>query len=404
MADKPKRILVSVIIPVYDVQDYLRECLDSAVNQTMAEIEIICIDDGSTDNSLSILEEYQKKDPRVKVIHQSNAGLSAARNSGLRNASGKYCYFLDGDDYVDREMLQTTVLLAEEKRLDAVVFGFERFSSSEEFLRKYPFYINAFDGKGQVLTGIEYLKSANDRGAYTVSAWSTLWRMQFLKENNLFFKEGILFEDMLFTFQAHMAAKRVLPISNHFYHYRARPDSITISTVSARHIAGSFECVKEVLNYALQKEHEQDREHEIWRAYRSYSEYTYQLYQSFTANGGTDLSFSDEIANELFHQIMSGFQINDLKVEIDRQKEENARLKIEIDSQKEENTKLKNDLQLQMIEKEKTQAVLSARQEELVNLLDATDKICSSWSFRSGRVFTWFPRKIRDILLRHTRI
>lgn len=117
--------------------------------------------------------------------------------------------------------------------------------------------------------------------------------------------------------------------------------------------------------------------------------------------GGTDLSFQGEITNELFRQIMSGFQINELKVESNRQKEKNTRLKIEINSQREENTKLKSELRPQMIEKEEAQATLNERQEELVNLLDASDIICSSWSFRSGHVFTYFPRKKRDILRRH---
>ena len=95
---KTRQPVVSVIIPVYNVEPYLRECLESVIHQTLREIEIICVNDGSTDNSLRVLEEYQGRDDRISVISQDNQGLSAARNCGMRYAGGEYIYFLDSDD------------------------------------------------------------------------------------------------------------------------------------------------------------------------------------------------------------------------------------------------------------------------------------------------------------------
>ena len=100
---------VSVIIPVYNVEKYLRQCLDSVVNQTLKDIEIICIDDGSTDNSLNILKEYAQKDNRIKIISKKNGGLSSARNAGLKFATGEFVGFVDSDDYIERETYENAV-------------------------------------------------------------------------------------------------------------------------------------------------------------------------------------------------------------------------------------------------------------------------------------------------------
>ncbi len=131
--------MVSVIIPVYNVEPYLRECMDSIVNQTLRDIEIICVNDGSTDGSLSILEEYRANDPRIAVISQDNKGLSAARNRGLSQARGKYIYFVDSDDYVALDTLKDVARLAEDHHVDAAVFGFQPVSASGEPL-PHPFH------------------------------------------------------------------------------------------------------------------------------------------------------------------------------------------------------------------------------------------------------------------------
>ena len=109
---------VSVIIPVYNVENYLRQCLDSVVNQTLSDIEIICVDDGSTDNSGKILDEYATKDSRIKVIHKENGGYGKAMNVGLDNAIGEYIGIVEPDDYIALDMYETLYNIAKEKDLD----------------------------------------------------------------------------------------------------------------------------------------------------------------------------------------------------------------------------------------------------------------------------------------------
>ena len=115
-------VKVSVIIPVYNVEPYLKQCMDSVVGQTLKDIEIICVDDGSTDNSLDILREYAAEDSRIQIIEQKNAGAGAARNNGMRYATGKYLSFLDSDDFFEPRMLEKAYDLAEKDQADFVAY------------------------------------------------------------------------------------------------------------------------------------------------------------------------------------------------------------------------------------------------------------------------------------------
>ena len=123
---------VSVIIPVYNVEPYLKQCMDSVVGQTLKDIEIICVDDGSTDGSLDILKEYATEDSRIQIIEQKNAGAGAARNNGMRHATGKYLSFLDSDDFFEPRMLEKAYDLAEKDQADFVSIQIRPVSYREE--------------------------------------------------------------------------------------------------------------------------------------------------------------------------------------------------------------------------------------------------------------------------------
>ena len=115
-------VKISVVIPVYNVEKYLQECVNSVLRQTYTDFEVILVDDGSTDSGGRICDDYAQKDPRVRVIHQANGGLSVARNTGLRAAQGKYVYFLDSDDYIEDHTLEALIFLAEKESADIVFF------------------------------------------------------------------------------------------------------------------------------------------------------------------------------------------------------------------------------------------------------------------------------------------
>ena len=128
-------VKVSVIIPVYNAEKYLRECLDSVIGQTLQDIEIICVDDGSTDNSLLILQEYAANDKRLKIVEQANQGAAAARNAGIAVAQGEYLAFLDADDLYYLEALQTAYVCAEKSNADVLLFEADFFDEKHGLLR-----------------------------------------------------------------------------------------------------------------------------------------------------------------------------------------------------------------------------------------------------------------------------
>lgn len=132
MVKKLENIKISVIIPVYNVENYLRQCLDSVINQTLKEIEIICVNDSSSDGSLAILEEYAAKDSRITVISQPNGGAGAARNNGMAHSHGKYLSFLDSDDFFEPDMLEEAWKKAEADAADFVVYRCDQYNTETQ--------------------------------------------------------------------------------------------------------------------------------------------------------------------------------------------------------------------------------------------------------------------------------
>ena len=215
---------ISVIVPVYNVEEYLDECLDSIINQTLKDIEIICVNDGSTDNSLSILESYEKLDERIKVLSKENGGQSSARNLGMENSKGDFIYFADSDDYLELNALEKLYHISSLLDLDILIFKqlifedetYEKFTSDYyqmSFLKPYMgkiFDINTF--------GEEILDIA-------VSPPSKLFKRSLI--SSIKFPEGLIFEDNLFFAEAMLKAKRVSFLDKHFYNRRIRNDSTT---------------------------------------------------------------------------------------------------------------------------------------------------------------------------------
>ena len=214
----------SIIIPVYNVEKYLRKCLDSVLCQSFPDWEAICVNDGSTDGSVGILEEYAKNEHRLKVISQPNAGLPAARNAGLKAAGGEYVVFLDSDDWLEPDALK--VLSDNLQEEDLLCFNgrryFEDKGQFEEADRILPeTYASGWD---------YYSRNAlRHRNFAFVCVVLRCYRMAYLLENGLWFRTGIYHEDNLFTPLACYHAKKVKVIPDMLYDYRVRESSIMTS-------------------------------------------------------------------------------------------------------------------------------------------------------------------------------
>lgn len=222
---KPKNpVKVSIVIPVCNVETYLRECLDSAVNQTLKDIEIICVNDGSTDSSLAILKEYAEKDERVKIISKDNAGYGHTMNIGMDMAAGEYIGILESDDYVKLDMYETLYNVAKSKNIDMVKADFYRFTMQDGYMHLfYNVLTNNPDLYNQIIYGADNI----DMFKFT-NTWSGIYKYEFLKSYNIRHQEtpGASYQDNGFWFQTTAAASTIYYMDRPFYmNRRDNPNS-----------------------------------------------------------------------------------------------------------------------------------------------------------------------------------
>ncbi len=212
--------LVSVIIPIYNVEQYLEKCLDSVINQTYKDLEIVCVNDCSSDNSLDILQEYVQFDNRIKIINfEQNKGVSAARNAGLEMAKGEYVYFIDSDDWIDLDYIEKMVSAITFSKTDVVVNTnviqeFENKPSKKLVFGDLEIEENAFVDADNAINNIMW------------ASWAQLWDRKFLERNHLRFLDGHIYEDMHFPPVAYSYMDKIYAIAASAYHYRIRENSL----------------------------------------------------------------------------------------------------------------------------------------------------------------------------------
>lgn len=287
---------VSVILPVYNVDQFLNQCMDSIVGQTLKDIEIICVDDGSTDRSLEILKEYESKDDRVKVICQQNAGAGAARNNGLKIATGEYLSFLDSDDFFELDMLEKTYNKAKATKAEILVFRSDQYREDldkivpvswtlrEKTLPPYrPMNHRTFtDNVFKVFVGW---------------AWDKLFDREFVLKYELQYQEQRTSNDMLFVFTALVLAERIEILDEPLAHQR-RNNPNSLSNTREK----SWQCFHEALvalknnldKFGLYYELEQD--------YINYALH-FSLWNINTLTGPKKEVLFDKLKNEWFAEM-----------------------------------------------------------------------------------------------------
>lgn len=226
---------VTIIVPVYNVEQYLDVCMQSLLRQTLRDIEIIFVDDESPDNCPQLCNEYAKCDSRVKVIHKKNGGLGMARNSGMEIATGEYIAFLDSDDYVDLDTYEKLYKIASQKKLDMLRFGLDRFVVEGTLMgRNHSKNVQVLDDSNDIhqLPLCIYSEPLFKEQEHLFSGGSVcvvLFKHSFLTDNHLSFtsEKKMLSEDFVFTHECYKYVKRIGNIPFTFYHYRFNPDSIT---------------------------------------------------------------------------------------------------------------------------------------------------------------------------------
>lgn len=211
--------IISVIVPVYNSSKYLKECLDSILNQTLIDIEVICVDDGSTDESPLILEEYASRDSRLQILKQENKGAGAARNLGMTIAKGKYLSFLDSDDFFSPDMLKHAYLNAEIYSSDITIFGYNKFFEDISSNSKREYGISWWSiPKSEVFSKNDVPDTIFDIS--TPCPWNKLFRHSFILDNDLKFQEISKCNDLYFVFSAFYSAKIISILDECLLSYR----------------------------------------------------------------------------------------------------------------------------------------------------------------------------------------
>lgn len=234
---------ITVIIPVFNVEDYLGECLDSILNQSVRNIEVICVNDGSMDGSLELTKQYAETDDRITVVDQINAGQSAARNVGISLARGQYLYFMDSDDYLVPGTFEKLLTTAKEQNTDILYFGAESFFEDKELKQEHANYVNfyrrqpAFD---EPVSGDVLLMDQLEKWLFRCSIPLQFIRREYLLSTGLRFKEGIIHEDELFSCMLAAKAQRSLCIADELYMRRVRANSTMTAVYTANKFIGFF--------------------------------------------------------------------------------------------------------------------------------------------------------------------
>ena len=249
-------IKVSVIMPVYNTERYVYSALSSIINQSLSQIEILVIDDGSTDNSLQIIKNIAEKDNRIKIYSQTNKGQAIARNIGLEKAQGKYIYMMDSDDLLDKDALEVCYKKCEDAQLDFVFFDAEilRDGYSKSFVLDYD--RSKIINPEFIYSGMYILNILIDRNAYRVPPWLFFIKTDFIKQNDISFPILRIYEDQLFALKIHYYSQKIGYISRKLFKRRVRSFSLTSKPYSLSNVSTYFTILDDFRLFAANKDEE----------------------------------------------------------------------------------------------------------------------------------------------------
>ena len=387
-----ERIKVSVILPVYNCEKYLRQCLDSLIAQTLQDIEIICVNDGSTDSSLEILKEYAAADMRFVIIDSENKGAGAARNLGIEAACGKYLAFPDSDDWFEPTMLSTAYRGAEKDRADITIFRSMLYDNETGQSTPCSYSLRLDRLPQHRPFAVRDMDCSVFRNIMGWS-WDKLYKRSFVLNNGLRFQEQRTTNDMYFTFISIYKATRITTCEQYLYNQR-RNVSGSLSAMRER----SWECFYN----ALLEMRRELREMGIWEKYQTdFTDYALNscLWNLNTLSENAGVKLYEKLKSEWFRELgitdapQEWFQFTEEYKQYQQiMQAEDDYLTFRLERLRIENTALKQQLEAQYAAVQSAPSLDSQETLFWQRELEATRK---SLSFRLGRAITWLPRKIR---------
>lgn len=242
---KPK---ISIIVPVYNVEKYVKDCLDSVLRQSFDEYEVICVDDGSTDNSYAVVREYARENSRIKLFHQENQGQSVARNVAMQYAKGEYLCFLDSDDMLVEDALCKMWDAVKEDMPDILSYEVACLLYENSQLENKDEYYRIAKDYPNIRTGREFFVEMVENHDFIETVWLLLIRADWLKEKGYVFAPGMFYEDGVFVLQCYFACERMKHIKECLYIYRMRENSTMTQKFTPRHWRSGIWQLGECLN------------------------------------------------------------------------------------------------------------------------------------------------------------
>ena len=247
--DSPK---VSVIVPVFNSEDLLGNCLESIENQSLKDIEIICVDDGSSDGSFDILNQFSSKDARFKIYQQENSGAGSARNKGIEESCGEYILFVDSDDYIESETCEMLYEQASRLDCDLILFNSMRHFSNDRNLALIHFKKNDEINYQIRVFDYEYFRDRIFDGEYGV-IWNKLYKSSFIRDNNITFPKHKIYNDVEFHIKTTLLAKKISYVDGTFYHYnRSGHASLQTSFVKTSNAMVFFDVLYGLVDFLVE--------------------------------------------------------------------------------------------------------------------------------------------------------
>lgn len=290
---------VSVVIPIYNVEDYLEECLCSVINQTFENIEVILVNDGSTDRSLEIILSFSKKDRRIKIYNQINKGVSAARNSGIALTTGEYILFVDGDDIIIHNAIEELYHYAVGTNADLVIGNvLYSFPNGKKAL--------VFDRKGvnniSNIVGYECYVKLMEIDAFPPLPCLFFIKRTVVRDGRLFFKEGIIHEDELWCVRAMFNSTQVTLVDFNYYIYRQREGSIMNSDNKSFRIKSLFIVIDELKKFVLQLKEKNISQESVGYIFARFF-FIYRVMSRIANDSGENLSFIIDYFSDMLIEI-----------------------------------------------------------------------------------------------------
>ena len=362
-----KQIKVSVIVPIYNIDKYLYASLSSIINQSLSDIEIICIDDGSKDSSLSVLKLLNKIDNRLKIIAlEQNMGQSVARNIGLDFADGEYIYFFDGDDSLEETALEYMYNYARKEMLDLILFEGDAYYEDNQLKESFPYYLNGYKWKQQydeILCGEKMYIDLVHNNDYKVSPCLQFIKKDVLIKNDITFLEGVTYEDNLFSLQVILSSTRVGCINKTFFHRRVRRNSTITSNDNYREYRDKVIVLSYIYEYIMRTKLSQEALFTVKKQMLFFHKTIIKSYNKLSFEQKHNPFIDDARVSLTSSLLFTGISINYNKCDNPYDY-------------------MKSNTSIEFLLKNK-------------ELEQDLNNIKKGYSFRIGRIITWLPRKIR---------